>query len=147
MPAIPSLRSCAMAGSATLMTVISTNTAPDPRIVPIRIQRGERCRVALAGIRGYYTDFPQTLLGARPLQLIVGARERTIAEERHRIHERTRDVPDLLHHGFISVERFVARRVWLVIPHVTVDGRRAPCLNKLHGQQSVRQRAALDAGS
>ena len=36
---MPRCRSRAIAGSATVVTVPSTNTAPDPKIEPIRIQR------------------------------------------------------------------------------------------------------------
>jgi hypothetical protein len=36
---MPRCRSRAIAGSATVVTVPSTNTAPDPKIDPIRIQR------------------------------------------------------------------------------------------------------------
>src|SRR4051812_44744628 len=49
---MPRWKSRAIAGNATMVTDPSTNTAPEPRIVPASIHCGDRAEV---GTRGFYT--------------------------------------------------------------------------------------------
>src|SRR5437867_1772252 len=132
---MPRWKSRAIAGNATIVTDPSTNTAPEPRMVPTSIQRAAR-------IRGFYTAGVTVILRTRPGKRLVGSAHAAVAEKYHSIHQGLRDVADLLHDRIIRVERVVTRRVRLVIADVTVDAAGAAGLNQLHVEEPVRERAA-----